>query len=89
MLAALVIAMGMGSAAVALVWARRFYVEMMAADEGTELMREIATSVRVGAAAYLKQQNKWVLIVFVVVALLLGVVSFGWNFKVCSLRLHS
>jgi len=81
MLAAVVIAMGIGSAAVALVWARRFYIEMMAADEGTELMREIATSVRVGAAAYLKQQNKWVLIVFVVVALLLGVVSFGWKLQ--------
>ena len=42
MLATLVIAFGIGSASLALFWAHRFYKEMMAADEGTEAMREIA-----------------------------------------------
>ena len=61
----------------ALFWARRFFVEMMKADEGTPLMREIAESVRKGAAAYLRQQFKWVTIVFLAVALLLAYASFG------------
>jgi len=60
-----------------LFWAHRFFVEMMKADEGTPLMREIAESVRKGAAAYLKQQFKWVTIVFLAVALLLAYASFG------------
>ncbi len=65
------------SAIAALLWARRFYNEMMLADEGNPLMREIAASVRQGADAYLKQQFKWVAIVFVIVAILLLVASFG------------
>src|SRR6056297_1872881 len=48
---------------------------MLTADEGTDLMREIAASVRKGADAYLRQQYKWVLIVFLVVAALLALAS--------------
>ena len=59
------------SSIAALVWAKKFYDEMMVADEGNETMIEIAESVRQGADAYLKQQYKWVAIVFVVVAILL------------------
>lgn len=62
-----------------LVWAWRFHREMMLADEGTEPMREIAESVRVGAAAYLNQQNKVVAIVFLVVTGLLVVASMWLN----------
>lgn len=64
------------SSVAALFWARKFYGEMMAADEGNDLMQEIAQSVRQGADAYLKQQYKWVAIVFVVVAILLAIAAF-------------
>ena len=59
----------------ALVWAYRFYGNMMQADEGTPLMREIAESVRLGANAYLRQQYRWVIVIFVLVAALLAVAS--------------
>ncbi|WP_417733284.1 sodium-translocating pyrophosphatase [Rosistilla oblonga] len=69
------------SAIAALVWARRFYTAMMEADEGTDLMREIAESVRQGADAYLKQQYRWVTIVFIVVAALLSVAAYGFGLQ--------
>ncbi len=72
-----VISLAALASAAALFWARLFFVEMMKADEGTPLMREIAESVRKGAAAYLHQQFKWVTIVFLAVALLLAYASFG------------
>ena len=67
------------SSVAALFWAKKFYDEMMRADEGNDLMREIAESVRQGADAYLKQQYKWVGIVFVVVAILLAFAAFVLN----------
>ncbi|TWU08032.1 sodium-translocating pyrophosphatase [Stieleria varia] len=70
-------ALAMGASVTALVWAYRFYQQMLRADEGNQEMRDIAASVRKGAGAYLKQQNKWVAIVFVAVALLLAGMSFG------------
>ncbi|WP_442507156.1 sodium-translocating pyrophosphatase [Novipirellula sp. SH528] len=76
MLALIVWLIALGSSILALVWAYRFYQEMMEADEGSDLMKEIAESVRQGANAYLKQQYKWVAIVFVFVALLLAVAAF-------------
>ena len=51
---------------VALSMAWFFFRQMMAADEGTPRMKEIALYVRKGAMAYLKQQYKVVCIVFVV-----------------------
>ncbi|MEO1528455.1 MAG: sodium/proton-translocating pyrophosphatase, partial [Planctomycetota bacterium] len=75
-MAALIWILATGSSVAALFWAYRFYSEMMKADEGTDLMREIAASVRSGADAYLKQQYRMVAVVFVVVAILLGVASF-------------
>ena len=51
---------------VALGMAWFFFKSMMKSDEGTPRMREIALYVRKGAMAYLKQQYKVVLIVFVV-----------------------
>ncbi|MEM0926083.1 MAG: sodium/proton-translocating pyrophosphatase, partial [Planctomycetota bacterium] len=62
---------------IALIWAWRFYTEMMTADEGNESMRSIAQSVREGAAAYLNQQNKVVSVVFLLVTALLAVFAFG------------
>jgi K(+)-stimulated pyrophosphate-energized sodium pump len=62
---------------VALFQAFRFYKEMMASDEGTPLMVEIAGYVREGANAYLRQQYKVVAIFFVVICLLLAYAAFG------------
>ena len=46
-----------------------FFKSMMQAEEGTPRMVEIAEYVRRGAMAYLKQQYKVVLMVFVVLLL--------------------
>ncbi|MEM9827248.1 MAG: sodium-translocating pyrophosphatase [Planctomycetota bacterium] len=67
------------AALIALFWAKRFFSEMKVADEGTDQMRSIAQSVRDGADAYLRQQNRWVAVVFVVVASLLAVAAYGGN----------
>ncbi|MGI6233170.1 MAG: sodium-translocating pyrophosphatase [Prevotella sp.] len=53
---------------VALGMAWHFFRSMMRTDEGTTRMREIAAHVRKGAMAYLRQQYKVVLIVFLVLA---------------------
>ena len=53
-------------AALAMAW--HFFRSMLGEDEGTDRMREIASHVRKGAMAYLKQQYKVVLIVFIVLA---------------------
>ncbi len=71
--------MGTAASVLALVWAYHFYREMLTADEGTDLMREIAASVREGADAYLRQQYKWVAIVFLVVAALLALAALQFN----------
>lgn len=62
---------------VALTMAWYFFRSMMAADEGTPRMREIAEYVRKGAMAYLSQQYKVVAIVFVVLALLFAFMAYG------------
>ena len=61
---------------VALVMAWMFFRSMMGADEGTPRMREIAGHVRRGAMAYLKQQYKVVVIVFVVLAAIFSVMAY-------------
>ena len=55
----------------ALTFAGIFYTQMKAADEGNEKMVEIATHVREGASAYLRQQNMVVLVYFIIVCGLL------------------
>ena len=67
----------------ALGFAYYFYRSMLKKDEGTELMKKIASHVRKGAMAYLKQQYKVVTMVFVVLAVLFFVMSLfdlqnGW-----------
>ncbi len=52
------------ASACALVFAWIFYRQMMKASEGTKAMAAIAADVRKGAMAYLKQQYKVVLMVF-------------------------
>lgn len=56
-----------------------FFKTMMEADEGTPRMREIAEYVRKGAMAYLKQQYKVVLIVFIVLAIIFAIMAYGFN----------
>lgn len=46
-------------------------------DEGTPRMREIAEHVRKGAMAYLRQQYKVVLIVFIILALFFAYLAYG------------
>ena len=64
---------------VALGMAFLFFRSMMKADEGTPRMREIAGHVRHGAMAYLKQQYKVVLIVFVVLAIIFSIMAYGFG----------
>ncbi len=61
---------------VALGMAFYFFRTMMAADEGTPRMREIASYVRSGAMSYLKQQYKVVTIVFVVLAIVFAFMAY-------------
>ena len=64
---------------VALGMAFFFFRQMMAEDEGTPRMREIALYVRKGAMAYLKQQYKVVGIVFVILCALFAFMAYGLN----------
>ena len=61
---------------VALGMAFYFFRTMMAADEGTPRMREIAGHVRRGAMAYLRQQYKVVCYVFVVLAAIFAFMAY-------------
>ena len=63
----------------ALCMAYLFFRSMMTADEGTPRMREIAGHVRRGAMAYLKQQYKVVLIVFVILAIIFSIMAYGFG----------
>ena len=56
-----------------------FFRSMMKADEGTPRMIEIAGYIRHGAMAYLKQQYKVVLIVFVILAIIFAIMAYGFN----------
>ena len=60
----------------ALTFAFIFYKQMMKQDEGTDLMKKIAAHVRKGAMAYLKQQYKVVIIVFVILAAIFGIMAY-------------
>ena len=64
---------------VALLFAWLFFRQMMKESEGTPTMKEIAQYVREGAMAYLKQQYKVVVIVFVVLAILFAVLAYGFH----------
>ncbi|MBR6945966.1 MAG: sodium-translocating pyrophosphatase [Prevotella sp.] len=61
---------------IALSMAWYFFSQMMKADEGTPRMKEIAKYVRDGAMAYLKQQYKVVLYVFIVLAALFAFMAY-------------
>ena len=63
------------AALLALGFAIYFYQWMKKEDEGTERMKEIAQHVRSGAMAYLKQQYKVVILVFIALAVLFAVMA--------------
>ncbi|HSV87516.1 MAG TPA: sodium/proton-translocating pyrophosphatase, partial [Bacteroidales bacterium] len=65
------------SAVVALLFAYIFYKQMLGYDQGNDLIKQIAGHIRKGALAYLKQQYKVVLIVFLCLTLLLSIMAFG------------
>lgn len=64
---------------VALAFALYFFREMMKESEGTDLMKEIASHVRKGAMAYLRQQYKIVIIVFLVLSAFFAILAFGFG----------
>ena len=64
------------AAVIALLFAYLFFRQMMKESEGTATMKEIAKFVREGAMAYLKQQYKIVIIVFIVLAALFAVLAY-------------
>ena len=66
----------LAASVLALGFAYYFYRWMLGKDEGTDLMKTIASHVRKGAMAYLKQQYKVVTIVFVVLAAVFAVMAY-------------
>ncbi|MBQ8460858.1 MAG: sodium-translocating pyrophosphatase [Bacteroidales bacterium] len=69
------------AAILALFFAWYFFRQMMKESEGTVTMKEIAQYVREGAMAYLKQQYRVVVIVFIVLALFFAVLAYGFGIQ--------
>ncbi len=65
------------SSILALAFAFYFFKQMMAHDEGSDVMKKIAAHVRAGAGAYLRQQYKIVIIVFAVISVIFAVMAYG------------
>ena len=63
----------------ALMMAWLFFQNMMKEDEGSPRMKEIALYIRRGAMAYLRQQYRVVLIVFIVLAIIFAIMAYGFN----------
>ena len=63
----------------ALFFAVLFFNSMMKESEGNKTMKEIARYVREGAMAYLRQQYKIVIIVFLVLAAIFAVLAYGFG----------
>ncbi len=60
----------------ALLFAFYFFKQMMKASEGTVEMKRIAQYVREGAMSYIKQQYKIVSIVFIILAIIFGIMAY-------------
>lgn len=71
--------LSLAGALLALFFAMKFFQWMVAQDEGDPLMIRIADSVRAGANAYLRQQYRIVTLFFIVAAVLLAIVAFGFK----------
>jgi K(+)-stimulated pyrophosphate-energized sodium pump len=75
--------MVLGASLIALGFAFYFYKQMLKEDEGTDTMKKIALYVRKGAMAYLRQQYKIVIFVFIALVVLFTIMAFfnlqnGW-----------
>ena len=77
------------AAVIALLFAWIFFRQMMKESEGTPTMKEIAQYVREGAMAYLKQQYKVVIIVFIVLAALFACWPMALGCRTLGCRLPS
>ena len=64
---------------IALTFAYIFFRQMMKEEEGTPTMKKIAQFVREGAMAYLKQQYKVVVIVFIILALFFALLAYVFH----------
>jgi K(+)-stimulated pyrophosphate-energized sodium pump len=62
---------------IALVFAWYFFKTMMKESEGTDSMKRIASHVRKGAMAYIRQQYKVVGIFFIVLTILFSILAYG------------
>ncbi|MDH7603285.1 MAG: sodium-translocating pyrophosphatase [Melioribacter sp.] len=67
------------SSILALFFAWFFFKQMMKESEGTEKMASIASYVRKGAMAYLKQQYKVVGMFFIVIMVIFLILAYGFN----------
>ena len=63
----------------ALIFAYYFYRQMLNASEGTDRMKTIASYVRKGAMAYLKQQYKVVGFFFIIMTIIFAVMAYGFG----------
>ena len=64
---------------IALTFAYIFFRQMMKEEEGTPTMKKIAQFVREGAMAYLKQQYKVVVVVFIILALFFALLAYVFH----------
>ena len=67
------------AALIGLMFAGLFFRDMQRQEEGTEVMRRIGRHVRDGAMAYLRQQYRVMLWVFCALALVFGVLAYGFG----------
>ena len=63
----------------ALAFAYIFFRQMMKEEEGTPTMKQIAQYVREGAMAYLRQQYKVVVVVFIILALFFALLAYVFH----------
>ncbi len=69
------------SSLVALGFAYFFYKQMLGYSEGTDMMKKIAKHVRVGANAYLRQQYKVVIVVFLIITFIFAIMAYVLNIQ--------
>ncbi|PKQ60234.1 sodium-translocating pyrophosphatase [Labilibaculum filiforme] len=69
------------SSLIALGFAFHFFKQVMKESEGTDKMIKVASHVRKGAMAYLKQQYKVVGIFFLIIVILFSVLAYGFNLQ--------
>ncbi len=65
----------------ALVFAWYFFKQLMKESEGTDLMKKIASHVRKGAMAYLKQQYKVVGLFFLILTIVFAILAYGLHLQ--------